>query len=117
MAQITGIVFIKVNGQLLRSKEGAKLNFGGKERTAVTGFEVYGYAEKVVPATVECTLAHDSDTNVEELRDIVGATLEFETDTGKTYLVKNAFVTKPPELTGGEGELSLEFSGEPAIEA
>ena len=37
MGQVTGIVKIKVNGNLQRSKDGAKLNIGGKEREAVTG--------------------------------------------------------------------------------
>ena len=116
MSQITGIVRVKVDGALLRSKEGAKLNIGGKEREAQTGHAVYGYSEMVVPSSVECTIVHDADTDLIELGNITGATLEFETDTGKTYIIKNAFVTKPPELSGGSGETPLEFNGEPAIE-
>ena len=114
MAQVTGIVFVKVNGALLRSKEGAKLMLGGKERTAQVGHKLYGYSEKVVPATVEFTLAHVVADDLEGLQDTVDGTVEFETDTGDNYIVANAFSTKPAELTGGEGDVALEFQGDPA---
>lgn len=114
--QVTGIVKVYLNGSLQRSKEGAKLVMGGKERTPVTGHSVYGYAEKVVHATIEATLAHTADVDLEELRDLVDATVKFETDTGLSYLINNAFMTKPPELTGGEGDVAIEMAGDPALE-
>lgn len=114
MAQVTGIVLVKIDGQLMRSKEGAKLNIGGKERTAQTGHSVYGYSEKVVPATVEFTMAHVAGDDLRALSDTVDATLEFATDTGDTYMVRNAFCTNPAELTGGEGDTTLNFAGDPA---
>jgi len=114
MAQVTGIVKVYVNGTMQRSKEGAKLMLGGKERTAQTGHSVYGYSEKVVPATVEFTLAHTADTDLPALNKLVDATVKFETDTGISYLVNNAFTTKPPELTGGEGDVAMEMQGDPA---
>jgi hypothetical protein len=117
MAQVTGIVKVKVNGKLLRSKPGAKLMTGGKERTPVTGHKLYGYAEKVVAATIECTLAHTADTKVKELNDLVGATAIFETDTGKRFTVGNCFTTGPCELTEGEGDLTLKLAGDPAEES
>jgi hypothetical protein len=116
MAQVTGIVKVFVNGALKRSKDGAKLNTGGKERTAQTGHSVYGYSEKVVPAVVEFTLAHTADEDLMAINDLVEATLRFETDVGVTYLVQNAFTTKPTELTGGEGDVAVEMSGDPAVE-
>lgn len=116
MAQVTGIVKVYVNGSLQRSKEGAKLILGGFERTAQVGYAVYGYSEKVAPAQVEFTLAHTADTDLVELSELVDATVKFETDTGASYLIANAFVTKPPELTGGEGDVAMEMQGDPAVE-
>jgi len=116
MAQVTGIVKVYLNGSLKRSKEGAKLTFGGYERTPVVGHSVYGYSEKAAPAMVEFTIAHTADTDLQELADMVDATVKFETDTGLSYLVNNAFVTKPPELTGGEGDVAIEMAGDPAVE-
>ena len=117
MAQVTGIVKVYVNGTLMRSKEGAKLSMGGKERTAQVGHSVYGYSEKVIPATVAFNVAHTSDAGVlADLNDAVNATVRFETDTGLVYNIANAFTTKPCELAGGEGDVTVEMQGDPAIE-
>ena len=113
--QVTGIVRVFLNGSLQRSKEGAKLNLGGYERTAQTGHGVYGYSEKVVPASVEFTIAHTVDDDLEELANLTGATVRFECDSGVTYMIANAFTTKPPELTGGEGDCAIEMQGDPAV--
>jgi len=114
MAQVTGIVYVKVDGELQRSKEGAKLTLGGKERTAQVGHSVYGYSEKVVPSMVEFVLAHVGGDDLIGLQNKVDSTIEFETDTGDTYVVANAFSTKPAEITGGEGDVAMEFQGDPA---
>ncbi len=114
MAQVTGIVLLKIDGELQRSKDGAKLNIGGKERTPQTGHSVYGFSEKVVPATLEFTLAHTAGMDLRGLSDKTASTLEFQTDTGDNYLVRNAFCTNPADLTAGEGDVSLQFAGDPA---
>ena len=115
MAQVTGIVKIFVNGSLQRSKEGATLDMGGKERSDVVGHAVYGYTEKVVASACKFTLAHTADTDLAELNDMVGATLKFETDVGISYLITNAFMIKPCSLGSG-GDVSCEMHGEPAVE-
>jgi len=115
MAQVTGIVKIYLSGALQRSKEGATLETGGKERAAVTGHSVYGFTEKVVPSKVNFDLAHTSDTDVLEINDMVKETVKFETDTGLTYLITNAFTTKPCTVKGG-GDCPVEMMGDPAVE-
>lgn len=112
--QVTGIVYVKVDSVLLRSKEGASLSFGGKERTAVVGHSVYGPSEKIVPSVVEFTLAHTEDDDLIALHNKKDATIEFITDTGASWLVRNAFSTTPPKLTGGEGDVPFVFNGDPA---
>ncbi len=116
MAKVTGIVKVYINGTLQRSKEGAKLITGGFERTPQVGHSLYGFASKLIPATVEFTLAHTADTDIIELNDVEDATLRFETDVGKIFLINNASVTKPTELTGGEGDVEVEMMGDPAVE-
>jgi len=116
MAKVTGIVKVYIDGQLQRSKEGAKLMLGGRERTPVVGHSVYGYAEKVAPSQVDFTLADMADTDLIQLRDKVDSTVRFETDTGKSYLIANAFVSTPPEITGGEGDVTVTMMGDPAEE-
>lgn len=114
MAQVTGIVTVKIDGDLLRSKEGAKLMFGGKERTMIVGHSVYGPSEKLVASTVEFTLAHVGGDDLIGLQNKIEATIEYETDTGDTYMIRNAVCLKPAELTGGEGDVAFEFGGDPA---
>ena len=82
MPRVTGIVKVTVDGELQRSKDGAKLNIGGFERTAVSGFEIYGYAQKVMPSDIEFTIAHMADTDLEKLADLIDVSVRFECDTG-----------------------------------
>lgn len=111
MAQVTGRVYITIAGKLLRSKEGAKLNnIGAVERTPVVGHEVYGFSEKVVPPSVECTLADTADLKIKEIHAITNATLTFETDTGKTYILREAWCESAINLTAGEGDVECKFT-------
>lgn len=114
MAQLTGIAFIKVDGVMLQSKPGAKLKLGGKKREPKVGHKVYGFTESVEASELDCTIFHSAATDVEAFRNAVASVILFETDTGVTYQVSNAFLMETPELSDGEGELSLKFSGEPA---
>lgn len=116
MPQVTGIVKVFLNGTLQRSKEGASLSIGGFERTAQVGHSVYGYSEKPAPSEIEFTLAHLADTDLEELRDLVDATVRFETDTGVNFTIRKAFVTAPPKVTGGEGDVEVTMQGPPAVQ-
>lgn len=114
MAQVTGVVFVKIDGVLVRSNEGAKLNLGGKERAARVGHSVYGYSEKVVPSQLEFTLSHVGGDDLIGIQHKVDSTIEFQTDTGDTYMVANAFCVNPAELSGGEGQVPFVFQGDPA---
>jgi len=106
-----------MNGKRLRSKEGAELDTGGKERTPIMANGVLvGYSEKGVPAMVTGTLVHMADTDVQEINNFTDGTVTFETDTGVTFIVNKAFTTKSCKITGGEGEMSVEFAGLPADE-
>jgi hypothetical protein len=116
MPQITGRCWLSVNGALLRSKTGAKLTgAGGIERTPVVGAQVWGYSEKAVAPTIEATLAHTADLSLQTLNAIEDATITFETDTGRTFLLNHAWCQTAPGLTDGEGDVPVTF-GAYAIE-
>lgn len=107
--QVTGRVFITVNGSRLASKEGAKLDMGGVTRTGVAGDSgVHGYSEKTEIPHIECTISHKADTDLVALAAWTNETATFQTDTGQTYLLRNAWLAKPPELSKGEISLRLE---------
>lgn len=112
--QLTGIAFVKIDGELTQSLPGAKLKLGGYKRTARVGHTLYGFTESYEAAELELTVVHSAATPTEDFRDKVDAVILFETDTGVTYQVGNAFITDTPELSDGEGELTLKFAGKAA---
>lgn len=114
MAQVTGRVFIALNGQRIRSKEGASLETGGVENeAAVSDAGVDGHTGKITAPKVECKINHTAATRLSDLQAFTG-TLTFETDTGRAYTLIEAFNMKPPKLE--KGEVSLEFGAVECIE-
>ncbi len=114
---VTGIIRLKINGTLRRSKADAKLMTGGVNRTPQVGHSLFGFSEEVQPAEIEATLSHMSDTDLLALNALRDATVEFITDTGVTFLITGATLTEPTTLTGGDGDVDLKMSGNPAVES
>lgn len=112
------IAYIKVDGELLRSLPGAKLDLGGRVRASVVGAsEVHGYSEQIKPAMLECEISLVEGFSLEKLRNITNATVTFEADTGQRYVVRSAFTTETLNITAGEGgKVALKMEGQPAEE-
>ncbi|WP_374498097.1 phage tail tube protein [Vogesella indigofera] len=105
---------IKLNGATLRSKLGASLKVGGpikKAETDSNGFAGHS-VEEIKPGEIKCTLLHTSDTDVVALQQISDATVVFETDSGQTYLVRQAGTEGEAEMKGKE--IDITFTGAPA---
>ena len=114
MAQVTGRIFISINGQRLRSKEGASLDTGGLKREPVSSDAgVDGFSESVVPPQVDCTISHTAETSLFDIHAFKG-TLTFETDTGRVYTITNGYSMTPPKLA--KGEVPFQFSGTECLE-
>jgi hypothetical protein len=111
MAKISGIVRIKVNGELLESVEGATLDVGGFERELMSGHRVYGHKEKIIPSVLACKIVWKFETPIETLRNLIDGLATFESDNGITYQINNLVCTKPPKL---DSEIDWEFGGDPA---
>lgn len=115
MGQRLGRVFIKVNGQLLESMPGASLDIGGVNRNVVKGNTVQGFAEEVHESMIECEVSVDKNSRPHDWAKWADVSLTFECDTGQCFIVRNAFLTEPPKMTGGEGgKVPLKFKGPPA---
>ena len=114
MSQVTGRVFISLNGARVRSKEGASLEMGGVEReAAISDAGVDGYMEKITAPKVDCKINHTNATRLKELQAFTG-TLTFETDSGSVYTLTQAWNAKPPKLE--KGEVTLEFCAVECLE-
>lgn len=112
MAQVTGRCWIYIDGALMRSLEGAKLTgVGSTERTAVVGPQVWGFTEKTVAPTVEATFAHTADLSLATLGALTDVTLTFECDTGKSYVLRHAWLENAPDLTADKGDVTAKFCG------
>lgn len=108
MGQVTGRAFVTAGGKRLASKEGAKLGFGNMERTAEMGEAgVLGYKEKPSVPFIECTIAHTADTSLSEFADMVDVTVSFDTDTKRSFVLRNAWNAKALEMD--KGDISLRF--------
>ena len=114
---VTGTVVIRIDGRSIRSKAGAKLNLGGFERNPqYADGQLIGFSKKPVSSSCTCTLVHTATSDVEALNNIEDNTLVFECDSGAVYTARGVFLTKPPEISDGDGEVSVEFMGQPAIQ-
>lgn len=115
MAQVTGKVYISMNGKRIRSKEGASLDYGGIKRDAVmSDAGVDGFNEAFQAPKVECAVNHTPDVSLAEFAAFKDGTVLFETDTGSVYTVTGAFLTDPPKMS--KGEVTLSFSGVECLE-
>ncbi|WP_299733988.1 phage tail tube protein [uncultured Endozoicomonas sp.] len=112
MSKITGKAVIRVDGQELRSLDGATLNVGGVTREAKQGSsKIWGYTEKPTAPEMSCKVAHTADTDLIALGNITNATIDFETDTGDRYIIVDGWVVDPPSLDSSSGDVDLKFSG------
>lgn len=118
MAKKLGKAFIKIDGKMLESMPGAKLDIGGNERTTVVGSNaVQGYFETPKQSKVECEISVGKETRLAEMRDWDKVTISFECDTGQLYVVQGAWLTNTPEMTASEGgRVPLTLEGPPAEE-
>lgn len=116
-SKFTGVCIIRIDGVSQRSQPGATLDFGGMaRRTVIADGQLLGYKETPVESKINATFEHNSTTNVDTINNLTDGTLTFECDSGVSYIVRNAFSSEPPKLTGGESSgLACVFSGQAAV--
>ena len=118
MAKRFGKAFIKLNGQVLESDDGATCDIGGTKRNTVTGNEVHGFTEEEVPSRVECDIYVGAETSLDTLRGAAGVPVEFEMDTGQIYSTSEAWITEALSITSGKegGKVKVAIEGKPMQE-
>ena len=97
----------------LPTKEGATINFGNLKREAVMGDEgVLGFSEAYDGApSIKVTIAHANSTDEDTIKDFVGESLTYQTNSGKIYTLMNAWTVDPLELSVKDGQLDVLFNG------
>lgn len=100
MANVFGRAFITAAGKRYNTKEGASLSFGGIAREPVVGDGgVAGNQDKIEAPKVDCTIIHTPEISLQEIQNIKDATISFDTDNGKSFVISNAFNGPVPELS------------------
>lgn len=107
---LTGIVNIKVDGELLLTRDATLSNITGFERTTQTGNTVHGATRKVVAPKVECTRSHDESDVIERIAEREDLSLSFICDSGVTYVMDPAWLVNSPGIEA-EGAQKLIFEG------
>lgn len=112
MAQQTGRVTIKLDGEPLRSKPGASMKVGGIERKySMTDQGETLYQEEYTNGEMQCTIPHLTDLDVDKIRDFKDGTCQYVTDTGATFTMAKAGYAQSGDLKNGE--LEVTFKGAP----
>ncbi len=109
--KVTGRAFIKMNGRLIKSKLDARLiNPMSEEREPILGDNgVAGYKVNPVAPAIEASMIHP-DVSFDEMKEFSG-NVTFETDTGKTYLLHDAWVESVTELNVSDSASAVRFAG------
>lgn len=108
-----GRATISFNGKRLRSKPGATLNLGGTSRAPEPLDDgTVGFAESTAAPELSCTVPLTADLSVQELRDLSGANVVFESDTGVSWVIRDAFTV---DTVSVGADVALKFSGQPAV--
>ncbi|XQE65770.1 phage tail tube protein [Pseudomonas sp. P3C3] len=109
-----GRATISFNGQRLRSKPGATLNLGGVARTPDPLDDgSVGFTEATAAPELSCSVPLTRDLDVEGLRALTGANVVFESDTGRSWVIRDAFTVDA--ITVG-ADVAIKFSGQPAAQ-
>lgn len=112
MAQKTGVILIKVDGQVLEAMPGVKLQMGGPERTEIiANGDVAGFYSTPKASLVQCTLPHGADTDLKKIQNWTNVTLVINPDVGASYQINNAFQSNVIELSDQGGGFAVEFKG------
>jgi len=113
--KLYGVATIRFNGRELDTRGNATLMPGGMERTTNTDSHRTGrYTEKEIGAKLECEVNYGEGDSLGDY-DVLAATVEFRTDTGQTYVIRDAYRTgEPPKIE--DGKVSLVVEGPPAEE-
>ncbi len=115
--QYLGRAKIRFDGKELNTMPGASINLGGPERKPVVTQYSVGFAEANAPGFITATVPISATTPIEDIRNIVDATVTFESDIGKRWLIRGAFAEGVVEVKAGDGgEAQIKLTGSPAEE-
>lgn len=80
---------------------------GGQKRDPVlTDVGVAGYTEEPMAPSVQFKLANNG-ISLNDLRNLTDVNVSIQDDNGQAWIMRDAWVTEPPKLSGGEIDVSM----------
>jgi hypothetical protein len=114
--RVVGQAKVKVDGRQYSTSGESTLEIGGPTREAVQGdYEAGAFKEMTAPAKLDTTLLYKGGVSLADLRSIDNATVTLETDTGVTWIMRQAYVAEVISF-GQDGKAKVVFQGPPAEE-
>jgi hypothetical protein len=110
--RVGGLLFVKVNGQLLQAKGAFDYNFGVDKKEAVVGADgVHGFMQKPQVPFVEGSITDSDELDVQTLFETRDATVTLELANGKVFVLEEAWFAGDGQGNTEEGEISVRFEG------
>lgn len=111
--RVGGLIFIKVDGEVLKAKGAFTYNLGLGKREAVmdAGGGVAGYKESPQVPFIEGACTDSDELDVKSLLETKDATVTLELANGKTIVLRKAYYAADGQVGTEEGELQVRFEG------
>lgn len=112
MPRISGICYIKVNGEQLSLNGSLTCTMNTVTREAVMGSTgVAGFSETPVAPTISGTFNVGSDFPIDTLMQTTDMTVTAELANGMVFTLSEAFVSGEAQYSPSDGTVSLTFTG------
>lgn len=117
-AQSLGVLTITWGGTTLNvDAKSSSFSPGGLVNTPVVAGQQITYGQSMAAPTVKATFPLLKGMSLSTLRANNGSEMQVKCNSGQTYTINGAFITKDIMAKGGPGNnISLEWSGQPATE-
>lgn len=111
--RIGGLIFVKVNGEVLKAKGAFTYSLGIPKREAVmdAGGGVAGYKETPQVPYVEGAMTDSDALDLKAILEMKDATVTIELANGKTIVLRQAYCASEGQVSTEEGEISIRFEG------
>jgi len=110
--RIAGIAFLKVDGDLYPLRGNFTVSPSPIERAGIAGQDyVHGFSELPRVPYIEGDVSTVPELSVEDVANIINATVTAELANGKTYVLREAWSRAAFELNTREGQFRVRFEG------
>lgn len=111
--KIGGLIFLKLNGQLMKAKGQFTYNLGIPKRESVmdAGGGVAGFKESPQVPFIEGAVTDYDELDLAELVKTKDATVTLDLANGKTVVLRSAWFASEGSVTTEEGEIAVRFEG------